>query len=218
MTDSLGHLHIEGTRFKDQCWHLGAYEYSGEPPSPSDPKDMFVSMRTMFYGRVLVANLSRQVVEIIRESERLGALRSVGGSLESHQWELEFLPPTPNPFNPPSPGARIGEHAEFHRVLSPARFLQQANHLDRRGHTDAALDIVFEQIDELLLDGEFAQVDRLLSDIVPAAYSADLLLGILTITLPAKHRLSQRQMFYQQVEQALVQRDEMEDGLLVGLE
>ncbi len=61
------------------------------------------------------------------------------------------------------------------------------------------LDTIFEQV----------QTDNL---------SADMLLGLLTATLPARSRLSCRKTFFSEVEMVLRDRGEFKDGLLTGLE
>jgi hypothetical protein len=99
-----------------------------------------------------------------------------------------------------------------------ARFLDQARRLDEHAQTDSALDIVFDQIDEMLLAGEFQRVDRLLAETSPETFSADLLVGILTATLPARKHLANRSAFFTSVQRALRNRGQLVDGLLVGLE
>lgn len=101
---------------------------------------------------------------------------------------------------------------------TPAAFLDLARRLDKSGQTDAALDIVFDQIDELLLAGKFSQVNRLFVDIATEVYSVELLLGILTVTLPAKNQLQDRAEFYKRTAQTLQSRGELQEGLLVGLD
>jgi hypothetical protein len=105
-------------------------------------------------------------------------------------------------------------------VTRPATesFVDHAQRLDKLGQTDAALDIIFDQIDEQLLAGKFPQVNDLLAKTSPDTLSVDLLLGILTATLPAKGRLANRRGFYERVQNALQMRGQLKEGLLVGLE
>jgi len=49
-------------------------------------------------------------------------------------------------------------------------------------------------------------------------FSTDLLLGILTATLPAKSKLPSRTPFFGKVEAIIKRRGEWEKGLLTGLE
>jgi hypothetical protein len=97
-------------------------------------------------------------------------------------------------------------------------FLEQAKRLAQRGQIDSALDIIYDQVDELLLAGEFHQVDDLLASATPEQLSIDLLLALLTSTLPAKSKLSNRSAFFRRVEDALQSRGELRDGLLIGLD
>jgi hypothetical protein len=61
---------------------------------------------------------------------------------------------------------------------------------------DTQLDIIFEYIDDLLIEHDFEKVDELLllRDLTP-----DLAVGILTVTLPAKEFLKNRQNFLEYV-------------------
>lgn len=101
---------------------------------------------------------------------------------------------------------------------TPAAFLDLARRLDKSGQTDAALDIVFDQIDEMLLAGKFKKVNQLLVDTETDNYSVELLLGILTATLPAKNQLQDRAEFYKRTARTLHSRGELQEGLLVGLD
>lgn len=97
-------------------------------------------------------------------------------------------------------------------------FIDGANRLDRTGHTDAALDLLYDAVDEMLRRREFPEVDAILRDANVADLSINILIGLLTVTLPARSRLSSRAEFYTRVEDILRQRGEFEEGLLTGLE
>lgn len=97
-------------------------------------------------------------------------------------------------------------------------FLKRAIRLDGKGHVDAALDLIYDSIDEMLLHGNFAEVDMLLSDAPVNDLSVDLLLGLLTATLPARSKLTHRLDFLNQTRASLCERGELEEGLLSGLE
>ncbi len=96
-------------------------------------------------------------------------------------------------------------------------FLDRALRLDQRGQVDAALDLLYDSFDGLFRRGEFERADSLLSQLSADKFSADVLLGILTATLPARSRLPSRPRFYHAVESTLRGRGELEDGLLTGL-
>jgi hypothetical protein len=93
----------------------------------------------------------------------------------------------------------------------------RARRLDEKGQTDAALDLVYDAIDEKLRNGEFQDVDSMLAALHVADLSCDLLLGVLTATLPAKSRLPSRRAVLSETESVLKRRGEYEEGLLTGL-
>lgn len=104
------------------------------------------------------------------------------------------------------------------RRILPESFVDRARRLDEAGSTDSALDLIYDSIDEMLLRGEFPKVDAVLQHLRIEDLSVDLLLGILTATLPARHRLCERAKAYFKIEENLHQRGELEEGLLTGLE
>jgi len=117
---------------------------------------------------------------------------------------------------------------EIHRESSPGKvssrvtqcepFVRRAQRLDEHGRTDAALDLIYDSIDQMLRNGQFSDLDTLLVRLPTNTLSADMLLGVLTATLPARSRLSNRMEFFHNVEASLKERGEFEDGLLTGLE
>jgi antitoxin (DNA-binding transcriptional repressor) of toxin-antitoxin stability system len=97
-------------------------------------------------------------------------------------------------------------------------FVLRAQRLDRRGRTDAALDLIYDQVDESMHRAQFDRLDSILANLPVADLSMDILLGILTATLPATRRLGSRAKLFQKIEQVLRNRGDYEEGLLVGLE
>lgn len=97
-------------------------------------------------------------------------------------------------------------------------FMQRAVRLDEKGHTDAALDLIYDSVDELMRKGEMALLDGVLTKLEPAGLSVDLLLGILTATLPARTRLPARRSLFPRAERILKDRGEYQEGLWTGLE
>ena len=65
--------------------------------------------------------------------------------------------------------------------------------------TDKQLDAIYNDIDDLLLGGNFQEVDVILSKI-PEDAEIDILLAYLTITFAAKSKLKNRAAFYSMVE------------------
>ena len=97
-------------------------------------------------------------------------------------------------------------------------FIDRANRLDALEHTDAALDLLYDAVDDLMRRREFDRLDELLHDTTTSDLSLNVLLGLLTATLPARSRLRSRAGFFQRVDETLRARDEWQEGLLVGLE
>ena len=97
-------------------------------------------------------------------------------------------------------------------------FLDRARRLDHSGHTDAALDLIYENVNGKLSRGRFNEVNSVLETTEPMSLSVDLMLGLLTSTLPAKTKLPSRGTFFQRSEAAIKGLNEWEDGLLTGLE
>ena len=110
-----------------------------------------------------------------------------------------------------NPAGRVGD-------TDATDFLARADRLDRLGRTDSALDLIYSHIDEMLLAGNFTEVDNRLVSAKCNVYSVDVLLALLTITYAAKRRLPHRQEFYARVERSIRERDEWEEWLLYGLE
>jgi hypothetical protein len=103
----------------------------------------------------------------------------------------------------------------------PARvrsFIERANRLDKAGHRNAAMDLVFDRIDELMRNSQFTLLDSILGSVSIGDMSVDVLLGILTATLPARGQLALRPAFFKATDGELRRRGEYEDGLLTGLE
>jgi hypothetical protein len=97
-------------------------------------------------------------------------------------------------------------------------FLFRAQRLDQRGRTEAALDLIYDSIDESMRKNELKALDAVLANAPRADLSTDLLLGLLTATLPAKNRLPSRPTLFRDTEAVLRNRGEYEEGLLTGLE
>lgn len=102
--------------------------------------------------------------------------------------------------------------------LDPSEtFIERAHRLDRQGHTDAALDLIYDAVDNLLRRGEFDSLNAILNTARPPKLSLDIVLGLLTATLPARNRLPARDTLFRNTERLL--RESGDDpGLLVGLD
>jgi hypothetical protein len=101
------------------------------------------------------------------------------------------------------------------RLESP---IIRARRLDEKGRTDAALDLIYDWVDEMLRNEKMVELDSALTKLSVADLSTDLLLGVLTATLPARNRLPSRSRLFAEIEKAIRNRGEYEEGLLTGLE
>ncbi len=99
-----------------------------------------------------------------------------------------------------------------------APFLNLARRLEGLGHVDRALDIIYGHFDSLLSAHDYLRADAILASIEPKDFGTDLLLGFLTVTLPAKQRLKLRQELFRKVEAELRTRADWQNNLLAGLE
>jgi len=177
------------------------------PLTLDKPKAIFVAIRSMVADDFVTANLPRAVVQFLRSCE---AERSEIGAGEfeepDHDWNIELA------------DAWMVFRSRERRQIRCQSFLDNARRLDQISQPDSALDIIFDQIDEMLLAGQFDRIDELLIETATDDYSVEVLLGILPATLPAKDRLPSRDAFFERVTQTLQTRGELKDGLLVGLD
>ena len=104
------------------------------------------------------------------------------------------------------------KRASLEELLGPA--LQ----LERHGRIDSALDALYDRVDDLLKTGEFEALNDMLQDARVGSLSTDVLLGVLTATLPARSKLPARAKFFHDAGAAIRGRGEWENGLLAGLE
>lgn len=97
-------------------------------------------------------------------------------------------------------------------------FVERATSLEQSGFSDSALDLVYDSIDELLHSGHFALCASVLDKLDVEKCSVDVLVGLLTATLPARTRIENRERFFRSVEQELGRRGSYEPAILKGLE
>jgi hypothetical protein len=211
---------------------------------PVEPKDLYASTQRMATQYFETANLSRSVWEVVRHvaptTDRLvSSVHQVVGEVEAdfticdvrlvatladqatEEDELQFLQLWSDIRNKPRLRKQIRKYVanwqEEQNDNLPG-FLDQSQRLAEYNQIDAALDIVYDQIDEMLLAGKFEDLDELLAEVYPGGLALEVSLAVLTATLPARLRLANRATFYTRVESTLRERGELRDGLLVGLE
>lgn len=100
----------------------------------------------------------------------------------------------------------------------PDTFFDRVRRLDAKGRADAALDLLYDKIDAMMWGGDFLEIDSMISGVTVSDCSLDILLGVLTATLPARSKLPSRAKFFRDVDEILKQRGKYENGLLTGLE
>lgn len=89
--------------------------------------------------------------------------------------------------------------------------------LERLGDTAAALDLVYDCVDDLMHSQQFALMACYLLEVEVTSCSVDVLLALLTATLPAKQKIGARTEFARRVESELIGRGEDAAELLAGL-
>jgi len=86
------------------------------------------------------------------------------------------------------------------------------------GDPDAAIDVLFEHVDELLVRGEYGRCDDLLETIDLSRLDTNLLVALLSVTKRASSDLEQRQHLVERVETRLrALAPDRADRLLTGL-
>ena len=105
----------------------------------------------------------------------------------------------------------------FGSGASHAGLVERARTLERFGDSATALDLVYDCIDDLLYSDRFSLVACCLLEVEVGTCSVDILLALLTSTLPAKQRIGTRAEFIRRVETELLRRGEDVVQLLAGL-
>ena len=103
------------------------------------------------------------------------------------------------------------------RIWPGEPFVSTAQYLASSGNIDSALDIIYKNIDQLFKEGAFSRVNAIFKTMPPVALSVDIILGLLTASLPARRRLADREEFAKEAERVLHDRGEWERNLFVGL-
>ncbi len=81
-----------------------------------------------------------------------------------------------------------------------------------------ALDVIFDAVDSALLAGRFRECNRALASVRIDEWSTDLLIGLLSITLAASHKLPARAALFESTRRVVKGRGDDTPGLLDGLE
>ena len=95
---------------------------------------------------------------------------------------------------------------------------QQLTAALRAHDTEAGLDAIFDAVDTALLASRFRECDRALASVKVSEWPTDLLIGLLSITLAASHRLPARPAVFERTRRVLIERGDDAAALLDGLE
>jgi len=70
-------------------------------------------------------------------------------------------------------------------------------------HIDDQLDVIFNTIDDLIIDGKYSEINNMLWKLHGNDFNGDCMVGILTITFRVKHKLPYRSIVYQKTRKKL---------------
>ena len=99
----------------------------------------------------------------------------------------------------------------------PAPILR-AIRLVTAGHTDAALDLIYDVVDTLLRRKDLTSLNNVFATIKPKDVTLDLSLALLTASLPARKCVANRSTFLSDLRGSLSEKGEDADLLLAGLD
>lgn len=94
----------------------------------------------------------------------------------------------------------------------------RARQLEARGHSDQAIDLIYDHFDRMLGDNKFRDCEQLIDQLVAHELSTDLIISVLTATLPWRSQIAARQRFLQRARLVLAARGEADGSLLFGLD
>ncbi len=97
------------------------------------------------------------------------------------------------------------------------QFLANAVALERAGDLRSSLALIYRRIDEMMRLGMIALIDEELCSVGEAEIGSDVLLGLLTATLPVKSQLPSRPTLFKKTKRVLKSRGHYEPGILDGL-
>jgi len=99
-------------------------------------------------------------------------------------------------------------------------FLDTVYDLSARGKEDYAIDVIFEFMNNLLVEGQFEACDRILSEVAIARIPPVLMVSFLTITAAAKPKLKNRHRFFSIIRRLVARQrgEKAAQRLLDGLE
>ncbi len=101
---------------------------------------------------------------------------------------------------------------------SAPSWIEDVYSLVKREEIDPAIDLLFEKIDDLLVDGHFTACDDILRAIDVSRLDTNLLVAVLSITVAAREHLPYRVRWLERATQRLMELSpDRIEGLLAGL-
>ncbi len=94
---------------------------------------------------------------------------------------------------------RQGEGDDQDAASEFSVFFDEVCGLAGRGEEDRAIDVIFEHVNSLLIEGRFEACDRILAEVEIARIPPVLMISFLTITAAAKPQLHNRDSFFRNV-------------------
>ena len=95
--------------------------------------------------------------------------------------------------------------------------MKQSDHIIDLTHSDGMIDAIFDMFDDLFLDNKFEVANELMKCFGIVIMPTEITLAILSITLPAAHKLPYRKVFYETAEGIIGRRHRNAKELLKGL-
>lgn len=97
-------------------------------------------------------------------------------------------------------------------------FLNDAIEMERQGNLRGSLATIYRRVDELMREAMLDALDEEITSVPAEKIGTDVLIGLLTATLPAKRKLPSRPQLFRSTLQLLKARGHFEPGILDGLE
>ncbi len=110
-----------------------------------------------------------------------------------------------------------GPHCAWSPDVFRNVWLRNAVILERAGKPSAALSRISLAVDDLMRNGQWSELDSVLTALNPKWVSKRILIGLLTMTVPGQENLPHRESFRDEVEKQLRDSNELEPGLLEHL-
>lgn len=97
-------------------------------------------------------------------------------------------------------------------------FLSDAIELERQGNLRGSLATIYRRVEELMREAMLDALDEEITSVPAEEIGTDVLIGLLTATLPVKRKLPSRPQLFRSTLQLLKTRGHFEPGVLDGLE